>query len=134
MLTGMICPFCNSDTKVTNSRPNNTHPEVWRRRQCKSCESIWTTREYVDLSMSHRVRTRHKRLQAFSRDILLFSIKDSLSHRKSSQTDAPGLTDTVLERLIALNQPIIETQTIIEITQGVLYHFDQTASAVYTAK
>lgn len=130
----MFCPYCNSDTKVTNSRPSKSYPEVWRRRECKQCRSIWTTREYIDLSTSHRVRTQHKLLQAFSRDILFISIKDSLQHRKTALADATALTDTVLDRVLAQKQAIIETTTIIEVTQEVLYHFDHTAAAVYTAK
>jgi transcriptional regulator NrdR family protein len=130
----MQCPYCQSDTKVTNSRPSKSHPEVWRRRTCKQCSSIWTTREYIDLSTSHRARTRHKRLQAFSRDILFLSIKDSLNHRKTATADATALTDTVLGRILSQKQAVIETTTIIEISQEVLYHFDRTASAVYRAK
>lgn len=129
----MICPFCDADTKVTNSRPSSKYPEVWRRRQCKQCASIWTTREYIDLSLSHRVMTRHKHLQAFSRDLLFLSIKDSLSHRKTATIDATALTDTVLTRVLAQNTAIIETTTIIDIATEVLYHFDRTASEVYRA-
>ncbi len=130
----MTCPYCESDTKVTNSRPSKRYPEVWRRRQCKRCANIWTTREYIDLSTSHQVRTRHKHLQAFSRDMLFLSIKDSLSHRKTALTDATALTDTVLTRLLAQKEAIIETTYLINITAEVLYRFDRTASAVYKAK
>lgn len=129
----MFCPYCSGDTTVENSRPSKSHPEVWRRRECKQCGSIWTTREYIDLSTSHRVRTRHKLLQAFSRDVLFLSIKDSLQHRKTASADATALTDTVLDRVLAQKQAIIETTTIIEVTQEVLYNFDRTAAAVYTA-
>ena len=130
----MLCPYCAEDTKVTNSRPSKKYPEVWRRRTCKNCESTWTTREYIDLSSTHRVVTRHKQLQAFSRDILLFSIRDSLSHRDNATAEATALTDTVLDRVLALNSSKIETTTIIEVTHEVLYRFDRTAAAVYLAK
>lgn len=130
----MFCPYCESDTKVTNSRPSKRFPEVWRRRQCKSCAGLWTTREYIDLSTSHRVRTRHKVMQAFSRDVLFLSIIDSLSHRKDRISDATALTDTVLTRVLAQNAIVIETTAIINVTYDVLLHFDQTAAAVYRAK
>lgn len=131
----MFCVYCNNaDTRVTNSRPSKKYPEVWRRRQCKNCQSIWTTREYIDLSLSHQVRTRHKRLQAFSRDVLFLSIKDSLSHRETALSDATALTDTVLARVLAQKEAIVETSFIINITTEVLYRFDRTASAVYSAK
>ena len=130
----MQCPYCSGQTQVTNSRSHNKSPLVWRRRQCKNCGSIWTTREYIDLSTSHRVLNRHKHLQDFSRDILFLSIKDSLSHRKDAVRDAGALTDTVLSRVLAQKQITIKTTTIIEVTREVLYRFDRTAAAVYRAK
>jgi transcriptional regulator NrdR family protein len=130
----MRCPYCQSDTNVTNSRSSKKYPEVWRRRRCKACDSLWTTREYIDLSSSHQVRTRHKRLRAFSRDILFLSVKDSLSHRKTSTEDASALTDTILERILAEKSAVIETTTIISATHEVLFKFDRTAAAVYTMK
>lgn len=86
------------------------------------------------MSTSHRVRTRHKLLQAFSRDVLFSSIKDSLAHRKTATADATALTDTVLDRVLAKKQATIETTTLIEVSQEVLYHFDRTAAAVYQAR
>lgn len=129
----MICPYCNGDTKVSNSRPSKKYPEVWRRRKCKRCANIWTTREYIDLSTSHQVRTRHKRLQAFSRDVLFLSVLDSLAHRKTALSDATALTDTILTRILAQKEAIIEITYLINITAEVLYRFDRTASAVYKA-
>lgn len=130
----MFCPYCASDTKVTNSRPSAKHPEVWRRRQCKVCNNIWTTREYLDLSTTHRVFNRNSKIQAFQRDKLFLSIKDSLSHRKNSLTEASALTDTVLSRILTLKRGLISTSDIFVIVHGIIKRFDPTAAAVYKAK
>lgn len=129
----MICPYRASDTKVTNSRPSHKFPEVWRRRQCKTCNNIWTTREYLDLSTTHRVINRDSKIEAFQRDKLLLSIKDSLSHRKNSLTEASALTDTVLSRILTQKTAQISFTLICAQTYDVLMRFDKTAAAVYIA-
>ena len=131
----MFCPYDGSDTRVTNSRPSKKYPEVWRRRKCHTCDAVWTTREYIDLSTSHRVRTRHKHLQAFSRDKLFLSVKNALQHRKTALDDAIALTDTIVAKVMKHSKdPVVEITQIVEITSTVLRHFDKTAAAVYDAK
>ena len=129
-----MCPYCNSDSQVTNSRPSAKHPEVWRRRACKVCGNIWTTRELVDLSTTHRVRTTQNRLEPFQRDKLFLSIKDSCAHRKTALMDATYLTDTVLTQVLQQNQSEIPRGQIIKIAALVLERFDATAGAVYVAR
>ncbi len=127
----MVCPFDGSDTRVYNSRPSKKYPEVWRRRECKQCGSVWTTREYIDLSTSHRVLTRHKRLQAFSRDKLLLSIIEALKHREQALQEAIELTDTIIKNLLRLSEATIPSYAIKSETIIVLERFDTTAARVY---
>ena len=129
----MVCPYDGGDTKVSNSRPSKKYPEVWRRRQCKICGSIWTTREYIDLSTSHRVLNRHKKLQAFSRDKLLLSINEALKHRQKALDEAIELTDTVIKNLLRQSDPVIQTESITAQVIIVLKRYDQTAASVFAA-
>ncbi len=129
----MKCPYCNSNTVVSNSRSRFKGSQVWRRRQCKSCDSIWTTHEVIDLSTSHKVEDRQKRLQPFSRDKLFMSLIDSLRHRKTTLTDATALTDTVIRQVLAHKAPTIKTYDIALVTHKALINFDKTAAAVYLA-
>lgn len=129
----MVCIYCGSETKVTNSRPQKRANKVWRRRQCLSCMAIFTTTEVVDLSGSVRV-AKQKHLQAFQRDKLLLSIHDSLKHRKTAVSDATGLTDTVIARLYPLmTDSVLHTADIAVITLEVLNRFDKTAATHYAA-
>lgn len=130
----MICPYCTSETQVTNSRPSKKSPEVWRRRSCKVCLNVWTTRETVDLSTSHRIVTSQNHLEPFQRDKLFMSIKDSCAHRKTALSDATALTDTILRQVLLQNESLISTLYLSDITYKVLNRFDPTAAAVYKAK
>ena len=129
--SSVFCPYDGSDTRVTNSRPSKKYPEVWRRRRCKVCKNIWTTREYIDLYTSHRVLTRHKKLQAFSRDKLLLSIIEALKHRQDALDEAIELTETIIRNLLKTGEASIPAYAITAETILVLKRFDPTAASVY---
>ncbi len=131
MLKHMNCPYCASSTKVTNSRQRSRGSQVWRRRVCTHCDSIWTTHESVDMSKSHDVVTRQNSVEPFSRDNLFISIKDSLQHRKTALSDATYLTDTILTRILALKTSQVSSQLLTETTIVVLKNFDPLAAKVY---
>lgn len=129
----MRCPYCNSSTKVTNSRSTAKSTQTWRRRQCIECDKIWTTTEAIDLSKSHQFSGSDNHLQPFSRDILFISIKDSLQHRKTALSDATALTDTVLGRVLRKNTATLPNSEIVALTYDVIRRFDKIAASVYKA-
>ena len=130
----MNCIYCQSNTYVTNSRPSKKQPSVWRRRQCKDCRAIFTTREQPDLKESMRVQSRDKTLQPFIQEKLLLSVHGSLLHRKNALNDAIALKDTITNNLIKNSKDgIIKTQEIIKETERTLRHFDKAAVTHYSA-
>jgi len=129
----MNCPYCNSSTKVTNSRPTAKDTKKWRRRECKKCQKIWTTHEVIDLSTSHKVLQHDGSMQPFSRDKLFISIRDSLQHRKTALEGATYVTDTVLTRVLHLETESMQSTKIFEIVHKTLKNYDKTAAAVYKA-
>ena len=129
----MKCPYCQSGTKVTNSRSRAKETQVWRRRECSHCHSIWTTHEIIDLSTSHRVIDDHNRLEPFSRDKLYASIKDSLRHRKTALEDATALTDTIIAKALSRKSAQIKKGELSDIAHQTIATFDPTAAAVYKA-
>ncbi len=134
MLTIMNCPYCNASSSVTNSRSHN-NLEVWRRRKCSSCSSIWTTRELIDFSTSHRIiHPSNTPPEHLERDQILFMVSDSLRHHSSAQAASSALTDTVLARVLALNTPEIPLESLHSIVHEVLEAFDPTSAAVFKAK
>lgn len=43
----MLCPICNSDTKVTDTRPTHEGHRIRRRRECFKCHERFTTSEII---------------------------------------------------------------------------------------
>ncbi|MFT4532561.1 MAG: transcriptional regulator NrdR family protein, partial [Candidatus Saccharimonadales bacterium] len=126
--------YCSSATSVTNSRSPKTSSFVWRRRKCKQCSAIWTTRENYDLSTTHRVKVSSTGAsEHFRRDLLLLSVHEAIKHVKHPEDIAGDLTDTVISKLLALKEPVISTRSIIDVTHGTLKAYDHTAAAVYKA-
>ncbi len=127
----MVCIYCRTKTKTSNSRATRQGSQVWRRRSCPSCHAVFTTREAVDLAEAVRVRTAEGRLVPFARDKLFLSLYTSLSHRKTALPDAGQLAATIFDALIphikdgAIGVTAVTAQTFVT-----LERFDK-ASAVY---
>jgi len=129
----MICPYCASSTKVTNSRPRSKGLQVWRRRECKKCSNIWTTHEVINPETSHTVTYDKKPSQPLSRDKLFISLMSAVSHRKSALEDSTGLTDTIITKVLALRMANIPSAKIGDLVYRTLRNYDKTAAAVYKA-
>jgi transcriptional regulator NrdR family protein len=130
----MVCIYCGSDTKVTNSRPQKRSNQIWRRRECLQCHAVFTTGEVAQYDSAWRVKDANGNLQAFSRDKLFLSLHHVCQHRTTSLADAAGLTDTVIKKLAPhASDGIINRLNIIQAVQVSLNRFDQVASLQYQA-
>ena len=128
----MVCPYCLSNTDVVNSRPQKRANAVWRRRKCQNCTAVFSTTESIDLTQAVSVR-RTISLEPFARDVLLLSIHDSLRHRPTAATDATGITNTIITRLLPAKNATIDREHIVAMSMDVLEHFDRTAWTHYCA-
>jgi transcriptional repressor NrdR len=128
----MICPYCSNDSKVSNSRHQKRSNSVWRRRECLSCHSIWTTNERLRGSGTFKV-AQGDILVDFKPELLLISLYEALRHRKTPATDAQYVHGTVLEKLQKTNQPVFTTQLIAESCYKVLKNYDKLAADLYRA-
>jgi transcriptional regulator NrdR family protein len=130
----MVCLHCGGSTRVTNSRSLKRPNQVWRRRQCDLCGSIFTTHEVAQYSAEWLVQDSDRQLKPFSRDQLLLSIHKSCEHRPSALHDASSLTDTVINKLTPLvNDGQLLASTITHTVQVALNRFDPAASVHYHA-
>lgn len=129
----MVCIYCGGDTQVTNSRPQKRLNHIWRRRKCLNCEAIFSTSEAPDLAASWRI-LKSTGLEPFSRDNLFLSLYDSLRHRKTAQSDATALTDTIVSNVThhISNGQLERNQLTSEATE-VLKRFDNVAATHYAA-
>lgn len=130
----MVCVQCGAQTQVINSRHQKRANQVWRRRKCRACGTVFTSEESPAYGASWAVRSPSGALAAFSRDKLLLSLHRSLQHRSTALEDAAGLTDTVIKKLSdVIAEGVIESRSIVHVTQVALSRFDQAASTHYAA-
>src|SRR5579862_8809508 len=95
----MVCVYCGSETKVTNSRLQKRNNQVWRRRQCVVCQAVFTTHESIELESALSV-DKKGRSEPFLPDLLLKELMMSLNHRKDvyKPADISKTTAEVLKR------------------------------------
>lgn len=130
----MVCIYCKSATAVVNSRSSKRQIATWRRRQCQKCKAVFTTWEKPDLTASLRIQKGTGSVEPFIRDRLLLSIHSSVSHRKNALADAQGLTDTIINALLALpQQGLLQIAEVKSLTKNTLKRFDNAAYTYYTA-
>lgn len=130
----MVCVYCKQKTYVVNSRHFKKINITWRRRTCKNCQAIFSTKEWVDLGSSLRVSSSSGELTEFLRDKLFISVYLSLLHRKTALTDAMGLADTIIGKILTnTNKGLVNTTEIRQITSEVLGRFDKVSSTYYLA-
>lgn len=130
----MVCIHCGHETKVTNSRPQKRTNQIWRRRECLACGSVFTTEEAINYAGAWRIRDTNGHLQPFLPLKLTFSLYRSLEHRKTALTDATGLTQTIISKLrLQATNGQIDTATISQTVQVALNRFDRAASVHYEA-
>ncbi len=129
----MVCIYCTGDLAVTNSRPQKSRNQTWRRRLCKACGAVFTSVEAIDLSQALIVVTNTD-MKPFNRDTLFISLYESLRHRPTAASDARGLTDTIVAQLTKRSdQGSLPIRTITETALNTLQRFDSAAATHYAA-
>ncbi len=130
----MVCIYCGKDTEVTNSRLQKKSNQIWRRRKCLTCGSVFTTEETVATGGTLLFRNAKGGIEPFQRDKLFLSVLDSLRHRKTAVSDATALTATIWSRLLPLVQEAgLERDQTVIIAHDVLKKFDKAAASAYQA-
>jgi transcriptional regulator NrdR family protein len=135
----MVCLYCSQELSVSNSRPQKSRNQVWRRRPCKACGAVFTSIESIDLSKALIVTKpaadgEAPTLSAFERDKLFISLYESLRHRPAAASDARGLCDTVIAHIIKnAEHGAISPRTIFSLTLNTLSRFDAAAATHYVA-
>lgn len=130
----MVCTYCGAETNVINSRPGRRSNSVWRRRKCRVCGAIFSTREQADYEKTWVVQYTGGKFAPFLRDKLFISIHKSVQHRPSSLEDAVALTNTVINAIARkVENGSISTQDIAQTACQVLKRFDQPAAISYQA-
>jgi transcriptional repressor NrdR len=129
----MVCIYCQSKTKVVNSRSQKRSNTVWRRRFCPRCKNTFTSIEALK-DLSFLITDINTAPKPFSRDNLFVSVYLSCGHRTQPINDATALTDTIVSKLLSLiKDGTIAKSDLLETTISVLKHFDAVAETSYRA-
>jgi transcriptional regulator NrdR family protein len=129
----MVCLYCGSQTKVTNSRLQKRSNQVWRRRECLVCHAVFTTHEAIELESTLSV-SQNGQFSPFMPDLLLKELTEAMQDRKDVHTASREVLATVVAKLLALPQkPTFDPHDISKTTSVVLKRFDKQAHLRYVA-
>ena len=132
----MVCIYCDSPVRVTNSRQRRRTNDIWRRRECMKCGNVSTSIEKIDLAASICVEYSNGKLCPFIRDRLFVSVLESCKHRPTALHDSKNIVEQVIGNLISNHQlkhgVVANTQIISEVYK-ILKGFDIAASTHYAA-
>ena len=131
----MFCVNCfNKDTKVANSRPHKKQPQIWRRRKCPQCGTIFTTYERPSLAENKPVHLPGGKTEEFNLGKLIVSIARALTHlSKEAEYNALWLAQTV-EDILSTECEIVTPEEITADTHTVLRRYDELAAVQYGAQ
>lgn len=91
----MKCPFCNyEDTRVVDSRAQDDHTTIRRRRCCDKCGKRFTTFERVD-TIPMTVIKRDGTREIFDKNKLLSGIMKSCNKRPVTVKQMEGIVDDI---------------------------------------
>lgn len=93
----MLCPVCNSASKVVDSRTARAGRAIRRRRECLECRGRFTTYERIE-ERPLQVVKRNGSAQDFQRDKLEASIAVACAKRPVSPGDIEALVDRIEDR------------------------------------
>jgi transcriptional repressor NrdR len=123
----MKCPFCSTlDTKVIDSRMNQTGDLTRRRRECPKCQGRFTTYERVEEVMPLVVKKDGRR-EAYLRDKILDGIKKACQKRSVATQKIEDLLARIETRIQSLSLKEIPTRTVGQMVMGELHLLDKVA-------
>lgn len=131
----MFCVNCfHKHTVVVNSRPNKKQPDVWRRRKCKACGTVFTTHERPSLEENKLIHLSDGTTDTFNLGKLILSIAQAFTHApREAQYNSLWLAQTVEARLSTENTMVTPSE-IEATTHQILKNFDKMAALQYAIR
>ena len=131
----MVCIYCGSRTRITNSRAQKRQPGTWRRHRCTVCEAVFTSIERADYNTSLSLKDAASHIIPFDRDKLFISLYEACKHRRSAVQDAGELADTVIGSLLRHSQTsgLVSRAELVAAATTALRRFDSPACTHYAA-
>ena len=131
----MVCPYCSHQTKVINSRHQKRNNQTWRRRQCVSCQAIFTTHEQIELTSTLSVREADDSLMPFVKERLFSSLLLACDGLNDPYGTATELTATVINELRGkAGDAMVSSKDIAATTGQILRRFNAKAFLKYVSQ
>ncbi len=109
---GMKCPFCNyTDTKVIDSRAQDDHTVIRRRRVCEHCGKRFTTYERMDM-IPITVIKRDGTREIFDKAKLQNGIIKSCNKRPVTAIQIQQLVDDIENTVAGSGEREVETKVL----------------------
>jgi len=130
----MVCPYCGATTDVVNSREQKRNNQIWRRRRCTGCQTVFTTHEAISLPLLFAVK-RIDKPEVFEPDKILAELLVDLRHRSDAYEAAKELCASITQKVIkTASNGLILPQDISSCTAEVLKRFDKQAYLRFIAE
>jgi transcriptional repressor NrdR len=131
----MKCPYCSTvETKVIDSRLNQTGDITRRRRECPRCDGRFTTYERVEEVMP-AVFKKDGRREPFIREKVLGGIRKACQKRAVTTQKIEELVARIEKRIQSFGLKEIPSKTIGQMVMAELHELDKVAyvrfSSVY---
>lgn len=131
----MKCPFCGSKSlKTTNSRPTHSSTQTWRRKSCKSCQSIITTYEKTDMGWLGINDALTSQMMSYRRAVLYKSILDSFGDDELAKIDIENVIDSVEQKIVSMHKSVVTKNVLIKIVLDTLKPISLRAYIDYLSK
>lgn len=123
----MKCPFCQTpDTKVVDSRLNQTGDITRRRRACPRCEGRFTTYERVEEVMPLIIKKDGRR-EPYNRDKVLGGLSKCTQKRPVQTEQLEAIATRIEKRLISLGLKEVPSKVVGQMLMKELKPLDQVA-------
>jgi transcriptional repressor NrdR len=123
----MKCPFCSTlDTKVIDSRLNQTGDLTRRRRECPKCEGRFTTYERVEEVMPSVVKKDGRR-EPYDREKVLSGIKKACQKRTVPIQKIEELVSSIEKKIQTYSLKEVPARTIGQMVMVELHQLDKVA-------
>ena len=120
----MNCPYCDSDTKVTDKRAS---PEgVRRRRECLKCKKRFTTYERIGRSDVYVVKKDGRR-EKFSKEKLSSGVERAFEKRPVKKENIEKMINEIAEELMRRGRKEIKSSSIGELVMKKMKKLDHVA-------
>ena len=121
----MLCPICGGDSKVLDTRTNESVNSVKRRRECMKCGKRFTTYERIE-DMPLIVRKKSGRTELFDKSKNLKGMAKACEKRPVSIDQLEDMVDQI-ERQLKNQYTEVSTADIGETIMKNLLQLDQVA-------